>query len=347
METSMQDRIVVTSLDLNAKDIARYSLVRAIQCALTEGTIRADFEMECSQAISKRIRKATTGFFVPFEIQQRALSVTVPSAGGYLVGTKLQGASFIDLMRAAALPVRLGIKVLPLQGQPVSISRKIGGISGYWLAPGGEITFSDPEFDLLLSVPRTVASIVKYTREMLIQATPSFEALLVQDIASEFGTAISKACFHGNGDLYEPIGLERITGVGSIDGEDLNWDKIVDFESSVSNANADFERASWAMSPTTRALLRKLPKILGGDRFYIGDDNKMAGAPTSASNTITDRYLFYGDWSQALLIEYGIFEILVNPYTDALEGLVRLRGLQTVDVIWEHPDAFAMSDNVS
>ncbi len=348
METKVQVQHIMTSLGLSEADVDRYSLTRAIQYHLTNGIKRADFEMECSREIEKRIHKGTSGFYVPYEIQNRALDITTLSTGGYLIGTSLQATSFVDLLRAKVLPVRLGMQLLPLQRATVSISRKIGGASGYWLGPGDEITVTDPEFDLLLSAPRTVGCLVKYSRDLLIQSTPSIDSIIMGDIASEFGVMISTAAFHGGGgDVNEPIGLDKITGVGSLNGEDLGWETITDFEGDISNANADFERAAFVMSPTLRALLRKRLKNRSGSDYVIGDDGRMCGSPTIASNCITDGYLFYGDWTQGLLIEYGILEILVNPYTEDREGMIRLRGLQTVDTMWGHPDAFAMSDNVS
>jgi hypothetical protein len=60
--------------------------------------------------------------------------------------------------------------------------------------------------------------------------------------------------------------------------------------------------------------------------------------------------VFFGDWSQVLVGEWGVVEILPNPYAAGLyeAGGIELRILQTLDIAVRHPQAFSvMSDAIT
>jgi HK97 family phage major capsid protein len=60
--------------------------------------------------------------------------------------------------------------------------------------------------------------------------------------------------------------------------------------------------------------------------------------------------VFFGDWSQVLVGEWGVVEILPNPYAAGIyeAGGVELRVLQSVDIGVRHAQSFAvMSDAIT
>jgi Phage capsid family len=70
---------------------------------------------------------------------------------------------------------------------------------------------------------------------------------------------------------------------------------------------------------------------------------------TKGSGTALSEIIF-GDWSQLLVGEWGVVEIMPNPYAAGVyeSGGVELRILQTLDLAVRHPESFAvMSDAVT
>ena len=67
---------------------------------------------------------------------------------------------------------------------------------------------------------------------------------------------------------------------------------------------------------------------------------------TTAAKMVSE--LFFGAWSELLIGEWGVVEILPNPYGKAYEsGGVELRILQTVDIGIRHAQSFAyMNDAI-
>jgi HK97 family phage major capsid protein len=61
---------------------------------------------------------------------------------------------------------------------------------------------------------------------------------------------------------------------------------------------------------------------------------------TKGSGTALSAMIF-GNWSDALLGEWGILDILVDPYTLSNTGAIRIRALMTVDFNLRYASAFA------
>jgi hypothetical protein len=57
--------------------------------------------------------------------------------------------------------------------------------------------------------------------------------------------------------------------------------------------------------------------------------------------------MFFGDFSQVLVGEWGSLELQVNPFIKDVEGLIRIVGRQAVDIGVRHGGAFSYSSTMS
>lgn len=337
------------ALGLSPKEISRYSIARAIHQLASDPRDRSGFEFEVSSEIAKRLQQPEPrGFFVPDEIQ-RDLSVGLgsqPTDGAGLVGSGTNPiASFIEVLRSNIVAMKLGARMLSGLVGNVSVPRMDSSGVGYWVSEGGAISNeSQQEFSLLHVAPKTCGTVTELSRNLLIQSSPSAEALIRSDLAQVLAHTISLALIAGTGGV-QPTGILNTTGVvdgttGAANGVDFNHDDSIDMETTVRNANAYVNSPGWLLNPDVAGTLKKRPKIAGFP-FYLVQDGKMNNHAVHETTQIPANSGIFGDFSQVIICEWGILEFLANPYgVGSRAGNAQVRALQSIDIIVRHPEAF-------
>src|SRR5262245_32645241 len=181
------------------------------------------FEREISAETERRIgRKAKGNILVPdqyFEVQTRAFGdavMTAGSEGADLYPTVHRGDLFIDKLRSAVVVGRLGATVIDGLVGDVDIPKQTGAATAQWLAEDPSITDSQETFTDVNMTPHTVAAISSYTRKLLINAVPSIENIVRNDLAAVIANAIDYAALFGNGNSNVPSGVVDQSGVNEV-----------------------------------------------------------------------------------------------------------------------------------
>ena len=169
-------RGVSDDMGLTAAERNNFSLVRALNAALTGDWSKAGFEREVSQTLAKRSGRETTGFFMPSDITMQrdttpGYMVGQATQGGNLVATELRTGSFIDLLRAKAMVTRMGATVISGLVGNVEIPRQTGASTTYWLAENGAPTESNATFDKVSLKPKTIGALSSISRNLLLQSS--------------------------------------------------------------------------------------------------------------------------------------------------------------------------------
>lgn len=340
-------------LGLNDKETRSYSVLRAIQ-ALVSGTWeKAGFERECHQSLEKRIGTAKNGgFYVPYEVQKRDLTVGTANAGGYLVATDNLAGSFIDLLRARAKTVQLGANFMPgLQGN-VTIPKLTGAATGYWLATEGTaITESQQTIGQLALSPKTLGAYTELSRLLMLQSNPAADNLVMSDFAKVMALAIDLAVINGSGAAGQPLGIIGTAGIGAVTGTSLNLAGIVEFETDVATANADVATLAYLTTPAVRGLLKSRDKTgtTVGNYVWGGTtmDNMLNGYRAEVSTQVPAANMLFGDFSQVVIAEWGTLEIALNPYAAFTSGVTGIRAFQTCDVGIRQATAFSLATTIT
>ena len=96
-------------------------------------------------------------------------------------------------------------------------------------------------------------------------------------------------------------------------------------ETQVAAANADVAGMKYVTNATVRGLLKGRPKVgTTFPVFMIGDDGNMNGYPVLVTNQIAAGDMFFGDFTQIMMGEWGVLDILVDPYSGSTAGTVRI-----------------------
>lgn len=358
-----------TSLGLSEKEQRQYSLVRAINAVAFGMTDSAGFELECSNEIAKRLGRPTNGFFMPVRdlkaksnLSQRATyAVGANSTGGFTVQTDVLEQEFIDLLRNRAMVMQLGASMMSGLVGNVDIPGQATAATSYWIGEGNDLTQSEGTFKQIPLRMKTVGALSRYTRTMMMQSSIDIEAFIRNDFASIIALAIDTAAISGTGLSNQPRGILNTSGVGSIAlgaaGGQPTWGSIVGLIREIEIDNANLGGTAWLTNPQVMSKLMTTPVQSGGieGNFLLKEPgNSLCGYPFYITNQIPANLtkstgtnlsaLILGNWPQLLIGEWGVFEVLANPYSSNVfpSGSVEVRCMQSIDINIRNPESFAV-----
>jgi HK97 family phage major capsid protein len=345
--------VSASDLGMSPKEVKQYSIGNAIRAQITGKG--GDFERECSDQVAKNLGQAARGFYVPQDIQlrgmeSRVLTVGSATAGGNVVGTNLQPQNFIDLLRAKMVTRGLGLSVLPGLVGNVAIPSQTGASTAYWVTENSAATTSNITLGQVTLSPKTVGGFTDVSRQLILQSTPAIDGLVTNDLARVLAIAIDTAVLVGLGNSGQPKGIQVSTSadgstvIGAlINGSAFTYIVAISFESKIAGYNASSASMAWVTTPAVRGTLKgrlKFASATAGD-YVLSEDNTMVGYPLVATTSMTTGNLLLGDFSQAMLGEWGTLDVLVDPYTGSSAGTVRIVAFDSVDVGVRQPGAFA------
>ncbi|KQV51352.1 phage major capsid protein [Duganella sp. Root336D2] len=373
--------------DLTEKEKARYSMLRAINGSIRQmqgdsaAWKEAGLEREVSLAIAQRSGKQTAGVFIPTNLRFAARAadysfgtgagLSASSGGANLVANNLMAGSMIELLRNKARVLSLGAQMLSGLVGNVDIPRQKAAGSTYWVGEGQPLGQTGAQFDKISLTPKHIGAITVITRNMLQQSTPDIDMMARADLLQTLALGIDLAALSGNGAGNMPLGIANQPGVnpiiGGANGAAITLDHLIDMETAVADRNADSDSMAYLCNARTVGALKKLKSTTGQYLWTNNPIGQRSGTPgeingytVSRSNQVRKNLtkgtgtnlseLFFGDWSQVIVGEWGVVEILPNLYAPGVyeAGGVELRVLQTVDVGVRHGESFSiMADAIT
>ena len=84
-------------------------------------------------------------------------------------------------------------------------------------------------------------------------------------------------------------------------------------------------------------VLEELDNFLG---FPVALSNHVPSNLTKGSGTNLSAVLF-GNWSDLIIAEWGVVDLLIDPYSNSATGAVRVVAFMDCDVAVRHADSFA------
>lgn len=354
-----------------------FSITKAIANHLEPGSVDAGREVEVSQELARRNGVSPAGLLVPHDVFLEKRDVLTSGSGGNLVPDTHRPDLFIDRLRSSLNIQQLGATVLSgLQGNQ-SIPRLTGSATGYWVAEHGNVTESDHTFDEVTMTPKTVGAEVEYSRRMLINASPSVEQLVRNDLARVLATAIESAAINSDGTGNRPTGIMQ-SGIGEVelgdpDGGAPTWDKILEIIATVedndalslmANSPEELINSSYGFLTNPQAVKKmrstnqinltdaELNTFLMTSPFSLA--NYKCRSTTLVPKTLTKgtgtdlSALIFGNWSDLLVGYWSSVDLLINPYHSDVysKGGVKINALQDVDIAVRHPESFCMANDM-
>ncbi len=336
------------------------------------------FAREISEQIAKDSQRQTNGrsLFVPFSaLAKRATYVTSSAnTGGNLVATDLRADDFIEALRNSTVMVGLGVQTLSGLVGDVAIPRRSGVAStGYLSSETGALSQAESTFDQISMTPKTLGTLSKYSRNMLIQATPGIEELVRRDISDGINVGIDLGILNGTGSSGQPTGIMQTSGIGSVamgtNGGAITVEALVDLETAImeDNAGVNGDNIAYVTNAKVIGALKKLRAggssatdgafLVNTDLTAIGRGGtplNVNGYPLAMTNQVPSNLtkgstsgecsaVVMGDFSQAILGFFGSgIEITVGEDSDDFaKNLTSVKGVVAFDVAVRHAQSFA------
>lgn len=356
---AVQNPPQMPDLGMSDKEVRQYSLLRAIRAMADGNKESAGFEMEVSRELEKRLGTRPSGLFVPIGVldrqsaMQRDNSMTVGGAtsGAKLVGTDHLAGEFIQYAYDKMVVLKLGGTLMTGLVGNVSVPKQTGKSTVYWPKEGGSATAQNISIGNLSLSPKQMAAITIASRKLVMQSAPSVEKLIKDDIYMGVMLGLDDAVYNGRGvvgsDYEEPTGLFNLaedSGIGIIDGADLGWDKLVEFETKVATANLNAGTMAYVMNAATHGILKTREKVEGYPMF-LADKGEANGYPVETTNIIPNAHIAFGDHSKIIIANWGVLDIMANPYND--DGSLKILSFLLADVGFRQNGAFSISKTVS
>ena len=279
----------------------------------------------------------------------------------YAVGQKDYEAKVKDLTLATEAgdvrPTEFGELIPILRSDPVLASlgaRVLTGLSGnmQWPRQDGAGTFAwegetdanaetTQTLDNLSMTPNRVGGFTDISQQLIIQASFGAEQFVTEDLRVGLDIEIDSKGIDGSGASNEPTGIINTSGIGNADigtnGGALTYAKTLELMQDVHAANG--MSGSLAFLTTPEVLYQELmqvPKQASGveGNFIYNGEGPMFGHPLAVSNQVPkDRtkgtgtalhVALFGDFSQVILGFWGGVSLLIDPYTQATNGLLRV-----------------------
>ena len=331
----------------------QFSLLAAIQQNIAGQNYSSEVR-EVLNAGKEMVRKSnmgfgTSGLLIP--IEERDL--TVSNGGSPTVQTNV-----LDLvlpLRNALVAVQAGATFLPnmdLNGTEGSISiPTYAGSSVTWENESDPNSEGSGLLNNILMSPKRLTASLNISAQFLLQTNPRVEAMLRQDLADAIAEKLEAAIFgkaahaakQPDG-LFTGVtdGLLGVKGVGSLAN-------VLTLESLLENANVKRDKRAYITNGAGSIILKQTPKI-SGQAIYLQDNNVCNGYPVYVTNNIAtglataanENGLIFANWSDLIIAQFGVLEIIIDPFSLARIGEVKLIINSFWDVVKRRAASFAI-----
>ena len=208
---------------------------------------------------------------------------------------------------------------------------KATGANVYWEGETADAKDGAPTFGKSASfTPKRLTAYVDISKQLLIQENRDVEGIIRQLITDAIAQKLESTAFGADGaDENTPNGI--FAAVEATAGT-LDWATIVGLETQVDVANATMGNLAYIMHPSLVGKAKtKVKDASGAGGFVFGNDGTgmMNGYKVLRTNNVggdaSNGYnVVYGNWNDYFIGQWGSIEILVDPYTQATKGMVRL-----------------------
>lgn len=331
--------------DMKVKTEKRFSLLKSIRDIANGGQIDSEFAGLMKEGRDEfshaQVPDGTRGqIILPSQtksdlIEQRATIVSTNGAptttGGYAIAMDWKTVlppltNYLVLTKAGAtfLTGLVGNVQIPTYS----------GTSVAWATEVAAATDGAGTWGVINLYPKRLTAFVDVSKQFLMQDQVGAETMLMANIAKAVSAKLESTILGGGvgSATTQPAGL-FYSIVGSATNATATWAGVVALESTVNTANALFGNLGYITSPAGLGTLKTTQKATYANEM-ICEDMTVNGYPIYVTSgcakgnqftaTTTGNGLIFGNWADLIIGQWGGFDILVDPYTQAAKATVRL-----------------------
>ena len=292
----------------------KFSLLKAVRCA-ANGQQFDERTQEVINAGIAEMRKSglTSNGQIQLPVEERAdVQATVATAGMEAVATdKL---NLLEPLRANLVMAQAGATLMTglvgNVGMPMYDGSTVGWEGEIDPAKDGAGKFSEIEL-----TPKRLTAYIDVSKQFLLQDSVKAEEVLKSDLIKALSNKLEATILGDEtGDNKKPAGM--FDGVGAAD---LTFESTVGMEMELEDANVNGEY-TYIVSPKAKASLRTASK--GANQGFVMENGEVNGIKTLCTSAC--KGIVLGNFSDYVIAQWGAISLFVDPYSQAVNGKVRI-----------------------
>ena len=289
------------------------------------------------------------------EFSLRANTVTQgtqPAEGANLVPTESIG--IVEALYSQTIMAEAGVSMLSGLSANVDMPSESTVLSANFTGETTDESAQTPTFGKYQLQPQRLAVVAQYSDQLLRQSSPSIDAVLRRQAERAIADKLNNAFINGaNAGAVE--GLETVSGATSFTGTSFDYALALEIEQLLAEANINLDSAVIITSPAAKAAWKNAFKDAGSGNPVYSDENMVAGMRAIATNFVPDNLgtgtnesgIYAGDMSDVYVGSWGGLNIVVDEYTQASSGQIRLVYNSFWDIINTRPSALVKGSVVA
>ena len=184
--------------------------------------------------------------------------------------------------------------------------------------------------------PKRLTAYVDISKQFLVQDSIGAEQAIRADIVAAINSKLESTILgSAQGSTTTPAGIFYGQSPKTI----ATFKDICDLEASIEDANVIGE-CKYVMSNKAKAALRNMAKSTKSTQLVM-ENGEVDGTPVLNTSNVEAQNIAYGDWNNLAIGQWGAIDLVVDPYTLAKDGQVRIVINAFFDAVTLRPEAFA------
>ena len=309
----------------------KFSLVKAIR-NIAENRNLDDSTMAVINAGREEMRKSGLSYAGQIQLpsEKRAI-VSVTTDGDDTVATDVF--NILDPLRSNLVLAQAGAKVLDNLVGDVKIPI-LGASNVGWEGENDAAADGSGAITSVTLKPKRLSCFIDISSMMLKQDSCGVEDAIRRDIVEAIAHKFQSTILgDGVGDATQPSGLFN----GLVDKAATDFDSMAAIEADLETANVS--NISYIASPKARAAMRAMTKGAKNNAVVAYANGEFDGTPVYSTSDVANSKFLVGDFSNLYLGQWGAIDLVVDNYTQATKGAVRLVVNVYLDAVNARPNS--------
>lgn len=343
---------------INAPHIAApkrsYNLAAALRGILNgkggelEREVSNDLYRQCGQEQGSEF-----SLMVPFNresmrgiMQTRELADAAATGAGLVAQENLPDL-FVDYVRS-----KIGVKsatfLTGLTGAPVTIPAMTTDTTVAWVY--GSTNHTDANTDVSETTPvignielnpHKMGGYTVVGKDLLLMGKPDATGIVMRSLMAKVARLLGTTMLKGNASNPAITGLATATGVQTnviATIASATWANMLGFAAKVEGLEVDGE-LEFVMGAADKATFKSIAKGQYGSGFLCEDD-RIDGHLVHVDGSLSSGDIFFGDFSNIIVGQWGGIELTLDPFRHARSGMVEVIVQLVCDIAVRRPNTF-------
>lgn len=189
--------------------------------------------------------------------------------------------------------------------------------------------------DSAVLAPRRVTHTQSISRETLAQTNPGIYASILQNLVNGLWNAVTN-------DVFDTLDVDAATQFSTVNEAKVSFGTVLGAEASIGGLNIG--AGAYVTTPSIKAYLKGTIALGTTAGAPMWNNNELNGYPVYGVPAANAGHLYFGDWSREAVGQWGGIEVIVDPYTGAKTGTIKLTAIGMFDTACTNKRAFAIRD---